>query len=530
MDATSTLLYALPCSLALYVGAKVLFPGPRRAALHRDSLPLLGETWAALKYADKYYDWEIEWTEHMEGKPWLFDVVGRPSEFVIGRPDIIEDVVRTHAESFGKGEYVHQVLSDFMGDGMIAVDGHKWLRQRKTASNLFSMRGLRDSMAAVVQENILTLHSTFQEAAKTGESLDLFAFFNRFTFEVIAEIAFGIKFGALGTEDEHPFEAAFNFATQRLFVRFLEPSWLWKTQRWLDVGTEKEFKKQVQIIDDTCYSIISRSLTKRQKTADAKESTATIADVQKSDLISLFLEGVSDDEAKPGEEFDPKFLRDIVVTFMTAGRDTTASALSWFFYVLSQHPEVEAKIRQEMAATLPDLASGAAPSPSMQQANDLVYLEAALKETLRLYPAVPSNIREALCDVVLCDGTVVKAGETVSWSSYSMGRMPHVWGPDAKEYKPERWLDPDTGKLIAVSPYKFTLFSAGPRVCLGAKLAMMEMKITAASVLSKYHLTVVPGQDVTYRLGLTLAMKNGLQVTVGKAAPCGLKMDAPATS
>ncbi|KAG7401328.1 hypothetical protein PHYBOEH_001744 [Phytophthora boehmeriae] len=522
LDKSTAVAYAASCSLALYVGSKLLFPEPKRAARHPESLPLLGETWAALKYAERYYDWEAAWTEKMEGRPWLFEVVGRPSEFVIGRPEIIEDIIRNHAGSFGKGEYVHDVLSGLLGDGIIAVDGHKWLRQRKTASNLFSMRGLRESMAVVVQENVLTLHEIFQRATDSGEPLDLFHLLNRFTFEVISEIAFGVKFGGLGTDVEHPVETAFNYAQQRLFTRFLEPSWLWKTQRWLDIGDEREFRKQVQVIDDTCYSIISRSMAKRQgdRASNGDNDAATDRNkVGKNDIISLFLDGASDDDSKPEEEMDPKYLRDIVVTFMTAGRDTTAAALSWFFYVLSQHPETEEKIRQEMAAKLPELASGDIPSPSMLQANELVYLEAALKETLRLYPAVPSNIREALEDVVLCDGTVVKAGETVSWSSYSMGRMPHVWGSDAKVFKPERWIDATTGKLIAVSPFKFTLFSAGPRVCLGAKLAMMEMKIAAASVLSRYHLTVVPDQDVTYRLGLTFALKNGLQVIVTKAAP-----------
>ncbi|KAF4318741.1 hypothetical protein JM18_006532 [Phytophthora kernoviae] len=382
------------------------------------------------------------------------------------------------------------------------VDGHKWLRQRKTASNLFSMRGLRESMAAVVQENVLTLHEIFQRAMDSGEPLDLFHLFNRFTFEVISEIAFGIKFDGLGTDVEHPVETAFNYAQQRLFTRFLEPSWLWKTQRWLNVGDEREFRKQVQIIDDTCYSIISRSIAAWQGNCSAigdNEAATASTKVQKSDIISLFLDGASDNDSKLGEQIDPKYLRDIVVTFMTAGRDTTAAALSWFFYILNQHPETEKKIREEMASKLPELVSGGIPSPSMLQVNELVNLEAALKETLRLYPAVPSNIREALQDVILCDGTVVEAGEAVSWSSYSMGRMPHVWGSDAKVFKPERWIDTTTGKLIAVSPFKFTLFSAGPRVCLGAKLAMMEMKIAAASVLSKYHLVVLTTMSSSFK-------------------------------
>ncbi|GMG16772.1 unnamed protein product [Phytophthora fragariaefolia] len=519
VDKTTVALYAASCSIALWVGYKLLFPVPKRAGRHRDSLPFLGETWAAIKHANCYYDWESEWTEQMEGRPWLFDVLGRPSEFVVGRPELIEDVLVTHADSFGKGEFVREMLSDLVGDGIFAVDGHKWMRQRKTASNLFSMRELRESMAAVVQENVLTLNKIFQHAMEEDQSLDIFQVFTRFTFEVISEIAFGVKLGGLATESEHPVETAFNFAQQRIFERFLEPTWWWKLQRWLDVGGERELKKHVQIIDDTCYNIISRSMADWQVKSNVEENGGSSTDTeklqQKRNVISLFLDGVSSNDANAEEQLDPKYLRDIVLSFMIAGRDSTAAALSWFFYTLTQHPEVEAKIRQEIQSKLPQLINGTISSPSMTQVNELVYLEAVLKEALRLYPATPSNIREALQDVVLCDGTVVKAGEAVSWSSYSMGRMPHVWGPDAKEFNPERWLDQATGKLVAVSPLKYTLFNAGPRACLGAKLAMMELKITAASVLSKYHLTIIPGQSITYRLGLALAMKNGFKVNVG---------------
>ncbi|KAG7378407.1 hypothetical protein PHYPSEUDO_010132 [Phytophthora pseudosyringae] len=523
VDTNSAVLYAACCSLALWVGTKLLFPEPKRAARHRESLPLLGETLAAIKHADHYYDWEAAMTEKMEGRPWIFDVVGRPTEFVVGRPEIIQDILCTQFESFGKGEYVHGVLCDLMGDGIFAVDGHKWMQQRKTASNLFSMRELRESMATVVQENVSTLNEILQRAMDKGASVDLFQLFNRFTFEVISEIAFGVKFGGLASESEHPVETAFNCAQQRLFKRFLEPTWFWKLQRWLNMGDERELKKHVQIIDNTCYSIISRSIEERQATRSAdnpkERFAATDKNVQKRNIISLFVAGVSDDDAKIKQQLDPKYLRDIVVSFMTAGRDSTTAALSWVFYTVSKHPEIEAKIREEISLRIPELARGAISSPSLAQVNELVYLEATVKEALRLNPAVPSNIREALEDVILCDGTVVKAGEAVSWSSYSLGRMPHVWGSDAEEFKPERWIDATTGKLIAVSPFKFTLFNAGPRSCLGTKLAMMEVMITAASVLSKYHLSAVPGQNITYRIGLSLAMKNGFKVEVGKAPP-----------
>ncbi|KAF4037497.1 Cytochrome P450 [Phytophthora infestans] len=344
-------------------------------------------------------------TESVEGRHWMFNGVGRPKGFVVGKPEIIEDILSTQFKSFGKGEYVHGVLSGLMGDGIFTVDSHKWMQQRKTASNLFSMRELKESMATVVQENVNTLNEILEHSMDNGESLDLFHLLNRFTFEVISEIAFGIKFGGLVSKSVHPVEAAFNFAQQRMFERFLEPMWMWKLQRWLDVGSEHQLRKSIQVIDNTCYDIISRSMEER-KTAG---SAATDG---KKNIISLFLDGASDD-AKSDQDLDPKYLRDIVVSFMTAGRDTTTAALSWFFYTVSQHPKVEEKIRDEIFSKIPELANGVISSPSACQVSDLLYLEATVKEVLRLYPSIPSNIREALEDVVLCDGTVMKAGEAV---------------------------------------------------------------------------------------------------------------------
>ncbi|KAG6613334.1 putative cytochrome P450, partial [Phytophthora cinnamomi] len=161
-----------------------------------------------------------------------------------------------------------------------------------------------------VQDNVVTLNKILQRATDDNEPVDLFQLFTRFTFEVISEIAFGVKLGGLEAESEHPVETAFNFAQQRMFVRFLEPTWWWQLK--------------------------------------------------------------------------------------VAGRRDSTAALSWFFYTLTQHPEAEAKIHQNSRQRCQNLVNGIISSPSMAQANELVYLEAVVKEALRLNPAVPSNIREAL--------------------------------------------------------------------------------------------------------------------------------------
>ncbi|GMF24440.1 unnamed protein product [Phytophthora lilii] len=153
----------------------------------------------------------------------------------------------------------------------------------------------------------------------------------------------------------------------------------------------------------------------------------------------------------------------------------------------------------------------------MQEVSQLVYLEAALKETLRLHPSAPMLLRSAVADTTLSDGTFVPKNSWIILAPYVTGRLTSVWGADAKEFKPERWIDPTTGKLIHVSAYKFPSFNSGLRMCLGMNLAMLEMKLVAGRVLSKFHVAVQNPEKVTYDLSLTLPVRGSLDVKISPA-------------
>ncbi|EEY62028.1 cytochrome P450, putative [Phytophthora infestans T30-4] len=155
----------------------------------------------------------------------------------------------------------------------------------------------------------------------------------------------------------------------------------------------------------------------------------------------------------------------------------------------------------------------------MHDVSQLVTLEAALKETLRLHPPVPMVPKYVVEDTTLADGTFVKANSLIVLATYAMARMTHVWGTDAAEFKPERWIDAATGKLVSVSPYKFVSFNAGPRLCLGMNLAMLEMKLVVAGLLSKFHIEVEDPENVTYDVSLTLPVKGSLDVKISPTEP-----------
>ncbi|KAL3666865.1 hypothetical protein V7S43_007814 [Phytophthora oleae] len=501
------------------VGGLALFLAVSRYKKHQDvassrihspdsTLPLLGNTWDLIIHGVKgdMHDFTTQIGQQFNAEPVAIRALGIPLNLIFFTPEAFEDVLKTQFHNFDKGPFMCENLRDLLGDGIFAVDREPWVHQRKTASKLFTMRALRDSMTVVIQRHAATLYEILQRARDNKETLDLFKLVNRFTIEAFAEIAFGVHMGCLDSDEEHPFQKAFDRAQRALRFRFTRPGWFWKTQRWLGLGIEGQLQRDIQVIDKTVLGIVDKALAQRATESEEERKE------KRGDIVSIFLDRVDVHDG----QLDPKYLRDIVVNFLIAGRDTTAQALSWFFYNVSKNPQVELEIRKEIEEKLPKFATA---TPTMQDVSQLVYLEAALKETLRLHPSVPVEPKQTLEDTTLSDGTFVPAGSAIGLATYAMGRMPRVWGPDAEEFKPERWIDSATGKLVTVSAYKFASFNAGPHMCLGMNLAMLEMKLVVVGLMSKFHIEVVNPEAVTYDLSLTLPVKGALNVRVSQPWP-----------
>uniref|UniRef100_A0A1D1ZAT5 Cytochrome P450 704C1 n=1 Tax=Anthurium amnicola TaxID=1678845 RepID=A0A1D1ZAT5_9ARAE len=142
------------------------------------------------------------------------------------------------------------------------------------------------------------------------------------------------------------------------------------------------------------------------------------------------------------------------------------------------------------------------------------YLHAALTETLRLYPAVPVDPKVCFSDDTLPDGFDIRAGEVIMFQPYPMGRMNYIWGEDAEIFRPERWLD-EKGTFCPQSPFKFTAFQAGPRMCLGKDFAYRQMKIFAAVLLRFFIFKLRNEEDaIGYKMTVTLFMNPGLHLHV----------------
>ena len=422
-------------------------------------------------------------------------------------PRNLEHILKTRFDNYPKGPTWQAVFHDLLGQGIFNSDGDTWLFQRKTAALEFTTRTLRQAMARWVNRAIKLRFLPILETARLdSEPIDLQDLLLRLTFDNICGLTFGKdpRTCAPGLP-VNTFSVAFDRATEASLQRFILPEILWKFKRLAGLGLEVSLTRSLVQVDNYLSEIIK---TRKQDLTSKPNNDGA----QHDDLLSRFI--------KKKETYSDEVLQRVALNFVLAGRDTSSVALSWFFWLITQNPTVEDKILREICAVLietrgDDVALWIDEPLACEELDRLVYLKAALSETLRLYPSVPEDSKRAVKDDVLPDGTFVPAGSSVTYSIYSAGRMRSTWGDDCLEFKPERWISrSDGGRFINHDPFKFVAFNAGPRICLGKDLAYLQMKSIAAAVLLRHRLTVVTGHKVEQKMSLTLFMKYGLLVNV----------------
>ncbi|MQL86415.1 hypothetical protein Taro_018959 [Colocasia esculenta] len=462
--------------------------------------PVAGTILHMLKNFPRLYDYMTEFSRRYR----TFRMIGffRSHIYTVD-PANVEYVLKSNFHNYGKGPYLYDILKDLLGDGIFAVDGEKWNHQRKVASHAFSTRVLRDYSSVVFRKNATKVAQIISDYATSQQMFDVQGLLMKAAMDSIFEVGFGENLDILSgsREDAYAFAKAFDDASSLTLKRCFDLSW--KMKRLLNVGSEAALKRNVKVIDGFVYKVIRR---RREQMATRYQSDL----MKRADMLSRFL---MDSELGAAESRDDKYLRDITLSFILAGKDTTASTLSWFLYMLCKHPVVQEKIVQEVE----EATETSRHSPFMQNfteeaLNRMQYLHAALTETLRLHPIVPMDAKFCFSDDVLPDGFTVKGGDMVDYQPYPMGRMEALWGADAEEFRPERWLDED-GKFQPESPFKFTAFQSGPRICLGKEFAYRQMKILGATLLHRFTFRLSDEKKVVhYTTMLTLQIEGGLHI------------------
>ncbi|KAI8069987.1 cytochrome P450 [Gongronella butleri] len=483
--------------LAFKYNDRVLFDSQRKNTYHHPGRPLIGSTVDVVKNLEQWDDYVHSIFESTDALTLSVSALGLPKGVHTIDPQVIEHILKNNFENYIKGPLFYTSTIDLLGHGIFNANGENWRWQRKAASLIFNVKNFRDHFTEVFIKELELVYNIFDKAADAHRAVDFHDIMFKFTLDSFVLLGFGTNVNALTTEGKVPFAESFDELQMNSFDRFMnvmEPvnrKFNEIFRPWLPTMAQ-----HLKVIDGFAEDVIAK---RREELAQG---------IEHKDLLSRFMSARNAD----GAELTDKQLRDTVINFIIAGRDTTAQALSWTLYELCLHPEIEKKLVEEIIANVPEGLEQ--DPPALYEAiKDMKYAHAVLYETLRLHPSVPVNQKQAVHDDVLPDGTPIKAGETVIWHPYCVGRSKKVWGDDAKEYKPSRWFTAD-GDLRRESQGKWPAFHAGPRVCLGQNLAILEALVSLCGLLRRYKFTMVPGQTITYQVSLTLPMKYGIKVMV----------------
>ncbi|KAJ4715409.1 Cytochrome P450-like protein [Melia azedarach] len=419
-------------------------------------------------------------------------------------PANVHYIMSTNFLKYPKGEDWRKRFDIFGNDGIFNSDFEEWKQHRKVARALFSHQKFQQHVAKIIPEiTEKRLMPVLEHVAKQDELVDLQDLLNRHTFDFACMITTGNNpnFLSIGLP-EIPFLKAIEDACEAIFFRHLVPESLWKLQSWLGTGKERKLSEGWKIIDRFWEEQIS---TKQAKKIETKEE-----DEEGFNLLDCYLTGNEVAGPKPSENI----IRDNTIGLILAAEGTSSITLSWFFWILSNNPFIEAKIREELRANLPQSKSKSAQIFHLDDLNKLVYLHAALCETLRLYPPIPFQMRACQqSDDILPSGHQINQKTNVLISMYAMGRMASIWGEDCQEFKPERWIT--EGGIKHEPAHKFFAFNAGPRLCLGKDIAFDLMKIIAANIIHNYDVQVMEKETVCpNNISISFHIKHGLLVRI----------------
>ncbi len=397
--------------------------------------------------------------------------IGPRHGVAVSDPRWIEQVLVDRVRNYTKKTRGYDTLRKLVGNGLVTSEGSFWLRQRRIAQPAFH----RERIAGFAALMRRAADDMVARVPRDGTPFDVTAEMMRVTMRIVGEALLSTDVTADADEVGVALTELLHQAKERTQSLFLLPD-------VVPTPANRRFKRSLATLDRVVLGVIAERR----------------AGVDKPDLLSMLLHAVDEET---GERMDDAQLRDEVMTIFVAGHETTANLLSWTVMLLAENPDAEEKLRAE-------LGDGAQPLEELMR---LPYLDAVLKESMRLYPPVWTLARYAESDDVL-GGFRVHAGDIVFMSQWVVHRHPRLW-PEPRRFLPERFVDEPEASAPGARPrYAYFPFSGGPRKCIGDFFAMLEAKIILAALLPKVRLRLVEGQRIVPLPTVTLRPLSGIRV------------------
>jgi cytochrome P450 len=388
-------------------------------------------------------------------------------------PEHVYHVLVKRRDNYTKQARGYNKLRQVIGNGLLTSEGDFWLRQRRLLQPAFAagrLAGFAAPMVTAAEE----MAQSWEPAARQGEAIDVAEEMMRLTMRIVGETLLGTDVTGEASDVGTALTLVINEVSRRIHTP-------WDFRERLPVASNRRYERALQVLDRSVQKIIDQH---RARPTDSQ------------DLLTMLM-SVRDEET--GAQMSDKQLRDEVMTFFLAGHETTAKALTWTFYLLSQHVEVRSRLVREVDAVLAGQPATAEDLPK------LAYAKQVIQESMRLYPPVWGLARMTAADDRIDDVTI-PAGSPVLLAQYVTHRHRGFWD-NPEGFDPDRFL-PERSE--GRHPYAYFPFGAGPRICIGNHFAMIESVLILATITSRWSLNLIPGRPVIPEARVTLRPKHGL--------------------
>jgi cytochrome P450 len=394
--------------------------------------------------------------------------VGPIIAHIIAQPDHVQYVMEGNPSNYGRGLGYAKTRS-LLGDGVLTSDGEVWRRERELMEPLFT----REAVAMFEEEIVDTtkaMVARWDEVTARGETIDLDAELRRLSIQVMGRTMLGTEPGQAGVGEAlaQAYDKTSEFISRRLTSVVDVPL-------WLPTAFNRRFTQTMRKLDRLIYQLIRERRSGKQQTTDLL-SRLTAARVDAT-----------------GERLSDKQIRDEIITVLFAGHETAAELLTWTWYELAQHHEIEAKLRDELTRVI------GANAPSAHDLANLTLTNCIIQETLRLYPSVWTFPRQAIrADEI--GGYHIPAGSMILISPFLTHRHASFW-ENPETFDPDRFTPERSASRTS---YAYLPFGGGARVCLGRHLVMFEAGLVLATVAPRYHLHLLANQRIEPVARITL--------------------------
>ena len=397
--------------------------------------------------------------------------------FCIANPEYVREILTKAWPHFVKGTIDYKVVGAVLGNGLVTNDGPHWANQRRLMQPVFGNRSTNGFGGVINQmaEDLVCHWETYEK----DKIVQLDQEMSRVTFQVVSRTLFGSNIDYVADEMVEILELV-NQNPMKLESLFR----LWPN---VPLPGNREFKKVKNRLNNIVDGLIDAHRREAKRDGDIVDRLIVAS------------------ESEDGSGMSNEQMRDEIITLMLAGHETSATALTWTFYLLAKNPDVENNLREELANGL---------NGEIAEARDLAelpYLKQVVQESMRIYPPVWGIARKSNEESKF-GGYRIPKNSYMAISIYGLHRHPEFWR-EPEIFNPERF---NSGEQQSRHPYSYLPFAAGPRACIGAGMAMLEVQLVLARILQSFKIHLVPNHPIEPLPVVTLKQRYGMPVRLEK--------------